>query len=223
MSESIAAVQAIAEATLRQEQWTSPSPPQATDTAQFEATLEAPAEADIVPPVDDIVVTEPTGKAGEFSDKLMNGIVQMDQNYQKIMDRLFEWPSFRTYLQQQSPSAGADQVVHHNTLDTGINPSADFDTYMDKTIATDITADTTPIHHSNLNTDETAAAIEEFSDRLHAIQERNKATYEAGLEYSGESTRWYLSTEFWLTKVRILTSAVSQTSQGLTTLFRSGG
>ncbi|NJN46843.1 MAG: hypothetical protein HC808_10625 [Candidatus Competibacteraceae bacterium] len=176
-----------------------------------------------MPPIDDIVVAEPSAKAGEFGDKLMSGVVQMDQNYQKIMDRLFEWPSFRTYLQQQSPSAGGDQVIHHSTLDTRVDASPDFDAYMDLTIASGNEADTAPVHHSNLNTDETAAAIEEYSDKLQAIQERNKAIYEAGLEYSSESTRWYLSTEFWLTKVRILTSAVSQTSQGLTTLFRSGG
>jgi hypothetical protein len=224
MTESIAPIQSVAEATLRQEPWTLPAPPQASDTVRFEAVLDAPTETDAPRRSDDITVPERTDKAGEFGEKLLRGVVEMDQNYQKIMDRLFDWPSFRSYLQKQVPEAGNNgQVIHHSRLDSGTEAMPDFDAYMNRTIASETHTPPATVHHSHVHADETGAALEEFSAKLDAIRERTHTMYEAGIEYSSESTRWYLSTEFWLTKVRILTSAVAQTSQGLTTLFRSGG
>lgn len=62
---------------------------------------------------------------------------------------------------------------------------------------------------------------ERFATQLEGLKQQSDAFYAAGIEYARDSTRWFLQTEFWLTKMRLLAAAVSQTSQGLTTLLRS--
>ncbi|MFK8067903.1 MAG: hypothetical protein AB8D52_06640 [Gammaproteobacteria bacterium] len=139
------------------------------------------------------------GEEQSFGDKLIESVSEMDGSYTNIMGHLKDWPNFESYLSRQ-----------------GVTPTQELNNGEGIT------------HISNLgksdeigNPESTAETVKNSHDRMEQMQEKHDAFQAAGIQYSQDSMRWSMSTEFWLSKVRILTSAVSQVSTGLRTLFNA--
>ena len=151
-----------------------------------------------------IIVDDSKTKVAETSvtQKLIEGITQVDSDYQSIIGKLNAWPDFDGYLakrgvskkEQLEPSVG---ITHISNIDDIQKASEN----------------STPISNQEL--------LEEKSNKVEALQKEQQAYYSAGIEYSQDSTLWSMNSTFWLSKIKILTSAVSQVSSGLKTLFMS--
>lgn len=61
------------------------------------------------------------------------------------------------------------------------------------------------------------------AEKTAKLLDEQQHVQDMAIEYKAEMSRWHISTEMFMTKVKILTSVVSQASQGLKTLFRSSG
>lgn len=133
-------------------------------------------------------------------DSVLSGVSQMDGGYRDITARVAEWPSFSSYLDQRGVS-GVGVIGE----DSGHISNID-DILMQKLPDTAV---------------DPQERVTEAFNRIEHEQHMQKEFYAAGIEYQKDSAMWFLGAEFWLTKVKVLTSAVSQVSNGLKTLFMS--
>lgn len=138
--------------------------------------------------------------AGNFSDKVFNAISELDNDYRSTIGRLQDWPSFGAYLQREGVSMDQQRISSSES----INHVSNIDEVQ--------TSDTATTAKASLQTG---------IDKLAEYQQTQHAFYNAGMDYQYDSTRWFLSAEFWMTKVKVLTSAVSQVSNSVRTLFSS--
>jgi hypothetical protein len=135
-------------------------------------------------------------------ESLMQGVSEIDADYQGIMNRLNSWPNFGSYLEKQG-------VIPQNQM----NQSAGI-THVSNVDALQSTMETSePLSIEQV--------LDEKQIRMEELQKEQQAYYSAGIEYTQDSTLWSMNSTFWLSKIKILTSAVSEVSQGLRTLFTS--
>ncbi len=133
-------------------------------------------------------------------ERVLSGVAEMDGGYREITGRITQWPSFSSYLERHGIS--------------GVGGVAERDGHVSN--VDDVSMRVTPTLSSDPQ-----AQVEELARKLENQHRVNAEFYAAGLEYQRDSAAWYLGTEFWLTKVKVLTSAVSQVGRGLRTLFMS--
>ena len=134
--------------------------------------------------------------------KLTQGITEVDADYLKIIDRLNSWPDFNGYLEKRGVSTEnkMDQsvgITHISNIDEVQAASGD---------------------DPSLSTQD---VLNEKYNKMESLQKEQLEYYSAGIEYSQDSTLWSMNSTFWLSKIKILTSAVSQVNSGLKTLFTS--
>lgn len=134
--------------------------------------------------------------------KLIQGITEIDSDYQSIMGRLNTWPDFNGYLEKRGVSE--ESKLEPNI---GITHISNIDDIAKATETNE------PMTNLEL--------LDEKSQKVEALQKEQQAYYAAGLEYSKDSTLWSMNSTFWLSKIKILTSAVSEVSRGFKTLFMS--
>lgn len=133
-------------------------------------------------------------------DRVMSGVAQMDGGYREAVGRASDWPSFSSYLNRHGisgPGGISERDGHVSNID-------------------DVLMRAAPEISSGPHNQ-----VEQISQKLDQQHRMNSEFYSAGIEYQRDSAAWYLGTEFWLTKVKVLTAAVSQVSRGLRTLFMS--
>ena len=187
------------------EQAASPDPAKLVDVIDFENAMSAgeignnPAVSDDVLQLGGIGEVSPAGDS-RLAQDLMSSLSEMDGGYRQITERITDWPSFSSYLDSHgvgANSATADQDGHVSNID--------------EVIAKQIPE----------TTEDLGTQVNQAYKKLEAHQRSAHEFYAAGLEYQQDSATWFLGTEFWLTKVKVLTSAVTQVSTGLKTLFMS--
>jgi len=207
MIDAIVPAQAVAQSAIPLEQpATTPLPAEARDVVQFEQIMdkvklmapESTSVVKIIPP------PGPATEAAQLGDKLQQGLMKIDENYRAVLSRLMGESHFDSYLEKHGVaiSQKASEIVgpqHVSNI---------------QTVATVPDA---------VNTSGSEKGAESPIEKFEQLNNEAKAYYSAGVEYTRDSTRWFMTTEFWLTKLKILTSAVTQTSTGLKTLFRAGG
>ena len=138
---------------------------------------------------------------GSGIERIMSGLAEMDGGYREITGRITDWPSFSSYLERHGisgPNGISERDGHVSNID-------------------DVMLKVT----SQAASDDPQLQVEQVARKLEAQQRRNTEFYTAGIEYQRDSAAWFLGTEFWLTKVKVLTAAVSQVGRGLRTLFMS--
>ena len=64
---------------------------------------------------------------------------------------------------------------------------------------------------------------ESMAQQTERLITENRAMQNATMDYHTDMSKWSISTQMFMAKVKVLTSMVSQASQGLKTLFRSSG
>jgi hypothetical protein len=94
-----------------------------------------------------------------------------------------------------------------------------FDKYLEKHAS--IATEEVRVHHSNLEPVQKKSGLTEVSDNMQSMLNEQRGLQSAAIDYSRVSMRWHLGTQLWLTKIKMLTSVVAQTSKGLKTLFRA--
>ncbi|MGF1547439.1 MAG: hypothetical protein ACFCUG_08935 [Thiotrichales bacterium] len=141
----------------------------------------------------------PQGESANFD--VMNRLAGINNEYEGVVQRLQDWPTFRTYMEQHgilddSPLAEQSGPKHVSNVDeatgAGLDRKATIEDY-----------------------------VREGIERMEQMHQTTQAYYGAGAEYTQDSARWFMSTEFWLTKIKVLTSAVSQAGTAVRTLFTS--
>jgi len=140
-----------------------------------------------------------TGESS-LGQNLLGSISEMDGGYRQITERITDWPSFSSYLENRGIGTLGpvmDQTGHISNID-------------------EVLAKRVPETSQDLGTQ-----VDQAYQKLEAHQKEANEFYAAGLDYQQDSAIWFLGTEFWLTKVKVLTSAVTQVSSGLKTLFMS--
>ncbi len=60
-------------------------------------------------------------------------------------------------------------------------------------------------------------------EKTQNLLDKQSAMQSAAMDHNTDMSRWQISTEMFMTKVKVLTSVVSQASQGFKTLFHSSG
>ena len=133
-------------------------------------------------------------------ERIMSGVAEMDGGYREITGRITQWPSFSSYLERH----GISEV-------DGISERDGHVSNVDQVLAK-----LTPAVSSDPQ-----SQLEQVTQAMEKQHRVNTEFYAAGVEYQRDSAAWYLGTEFWLTKVKVLSSAVSQVGRGLRTLFMS--
>ena len=143
-------------------------------------------------------------EVGELSvpELISKSIAEVDTNYNKIINRVNDWPSFDTYLEDHGISLGGT---------------------MDKEVGISHISNVDELKISEGEGKELSMRemLNKSEDKMKALHEEQTKLYSAGVEYAKDSTVWSMSTTFWLSKMKILTSAVSQANSGLKTLFMS--
>lgn len=76
-----------------------------------------------------------------------------------------------------------------------------------------------PAVRTNVVETEPKDSAEEVKDMLSETRE----LYKTAGSYSKEVSRWHITAQIWSANMKILTTVVSQASQGFKTLFRSAG
>lgn len=160
---------------------------------------------------DSVKVSDPVVKAAEstggLAEKFQSGIASIDSEFKGTMGRMEAWPTFKNYLErfdttlEKSISLDPDNNVRHVT---NIDTSND---------ALDVNGKNVALSNDDGNSN---PLVDKYED-MRAVTEKY---YNAGVQYNTESTMWYLKAEFWMTKVKVITSSMSQVSQGIKTLFR---
>lgn len=135
-------------------------------------------------------------------EKIMQTVVDIDSDHNKIINRLNDWPDFNNYLEKRGISFG-DQMGEN----TGITHISNVD---DIQQASDLNTPLTPEER-----------LEKMSKNMDDARERHMEYQAAAVEYTRDSTVWSSNAQFFSTKVKLLTAAVSQVNSGLKTLFTS--
>lgn len=141
------------------------------------------------------------GFGDEVTQRLFNGISGFDQEYRATMDKLQNYPSYKGYLEE-----------------AGLDPMS-MDKQPEVTHISNITP--TEVQESASTEDNVAAMLDKSVKEFEQQIARQSGYYTASLTYQQEATQWFLSTQFWASKVRVLTSAVSQLTNNVRTLFTS--
>ncbi|MGF1643368.1 MAG: hypothetical protein ACFCUJ_06950 [Thiotrichales bacterium] len=133
---------------------------------------------------------------------VMNRLAGINDEYNGVVDRLRDWPTFRTYMEQHgvlddSPLAERSAGPRHLSN-------------IEEATGSDLARKATIEDH-----------VREGIERMEKMHQTTQAYYGAGSEYTQDSARWFMNTEFWLTKIKVLTSAVSQAGTAVRTLFTS--
>ncbi|MGV6817624.1 MAG: hypothetical protein ACWA44_10215 [Thiotrichales bacterium] len=139
---------------------------------------------------------------GKATNQIFEMLSSLDGDYRQTVERLQNWPSFDHYLEREGVNG------RHGSSDN---------------------IDQIKGHRSNIDTMslvETSESSKEGSldtgiTELDRIQKQQQGYFNAGMDYQYDSTKWFLSAEFWMTKVKLMTSAVSQVSNSVRTLFTS--
>ncbi len=139
---------------------------------------------------------------GSIGSGLIQAITEMDANYRDAISRIQNWPGFGAYLEK-----------HGVTLGTEDTPKSSAYRHVSNVAEVDAARSETRV--------DAAQMLEQGISKMNEIQAKSQAYYNAGMEYEYDSAKWFLTTEFWMTKVKILTSAVTQVSNSLRTLFNS--
>lgn len=137
----------------------------------------------------------------DLSQRLFNGISDFDQEYQATMDKLQNYPSYKGYLEQ-----------------AGIGPTSQMQNESSGHVSN---IPETSAVESVEKEDNVAAMLEKSVNTFEENLSRQSGYYTSALTYQQESTQWFLSTQFWASKVKVLTSAVSQLTNNVRTLFTS--
>lgn len=141
-------------------------------------------------------------EGGKAINQIFEMLSSLDGDYRQTVERLQNWPSFDHYLERE-----------------GVNGRRGSNDNIDQIKG----------HRSNIDTMslvETSESSKEGSldtgiTELDRIQKQQQGYFNAGMDYQYDSTKWFLSAEFWMTKVKLMTSAVSQVSHSVRTLFTS--
>lgn len=141
-------------------------------------------------------------EGGKATNQIFEMLSSLDGDYRQTVERLQNWPSFDHYLERE-----------------GVNGRRGSNDNIDQIKG----------HRSNIDTMslvETSESSKEGSldtgiTELDRIQKQQQGYFNAGMDYQYDSTKWFLSAEFWMTKVKLMTSAVSQVSHSVRTLFTS--
>lgn len=136
-------------------------------------------------------------------EKVMETVVEIDSNHNKVINRLNDWPDFSSYLEKRGMSLGAGAMDKN----TGITHVSNVDDIQQ------LSRSDAPLTNQE--------RLDEVSKKMESTQERQMKYQSAALEYSRDSTVWSANTNFMMTKIKLLTSAVSQVNKGLKTLFTS--
>lgn len=135
------------------------------------------------------------------TQRLFNGISDFDQQYRATMEKLQNYPSYKGYLEE----AGLDPL----SMDKKAESS-----HISNISGPEVTA---PASGDNNVAEMLDKSVKTFEDQIA----RQSGYYTASLDYQQQATQWFLSTQFWASKVRVLTSAVSQITNNVRTLFTS--
>ncbi len=171
-----------------------------SEAAPGAAALDKPSAVSNVVIGDSLTIDRAGAADGGVFDRVMSGVAQMDGGYREAVGRVSDWPSFSSYLNRHGisgPDGISERDGHISNIDEVLMRAA-------------------PEISSDPQTQ-----VEQISQKLDQQHRLNNEFYAAGIEYQRDSAAWYLGTEFWLTKVKVLTAAVSQVSRGLRTLFMS--
>ncbi len=140
------------------------------------------------------------GEEQSFGDKLFGRVSMMDGKYTDIMDRMKnDWPGYGKNLAERGVS-----------LKQGLESGGGI------------------THISNIGkgaeVGKPQTLEETVSNRIEQMEQfRSKqATFQAAaIQAAQDTTFWSMSAKMWMTKVQVLTSAVSQISTGFRTLFNA--
>jgi hypothetical protein len=117
---------------------------------------------------------------------------------------LNDWPDFDSYLEKRGVN-----VAGSMDKGTRITQVSNVDDIQQQTL------------HLSDKPLTNAERLEEVSRKMELAQERQLNIQSAATEFSRDSTVWGANMQFMMTKIKILTSAVSHVNSGLKTLFTS--
>jgi hypothetical protein len=137
------------------------------------------------------------------TERMMQTVVDIDSDRDKVMSRLNDWPDFDSYLEKRGVN-----VAGSMDKGTGITHVSNVDDIQQTLYLSD-----KPLTN--------AERLEEVSRKMELAQERQLNIQSAATEFSRDSTVWGANMQFMMTKIKILTSAVSHVNSGLKTLFTS--
>jgi len=60
-------------------------------------------------------------------------------------------------------------------------------------------------------------------DQMSSMLQKNQSITQASLDYEGMLSHWSMNSQMWMTKINVISSAVTQVAQGFKTLFRAAG
>lgn len=162
-------------------------------------------------PGDSVKISDPVVKAtestGGLTERFQSGIASIDSEFKGTMGRMESWPTFKNYLER-----------FDTTLEKSI--SLDPDNNVRHVTNIDTSNDVLDVNGENVALSNEDGSGSPLVDKFEDMQEVSQNYYNAATQYNTESTMWYLKAEFWMTKVKVITSAMSQVSQGIKTLFR---
>lgn len=133
---------------------------------------------------------------------LMQNVSDIDTEHKQILNRVMDWPNFNEYLESRNITLNGRDLNENNMGITHISNVDD-----------SILEVREPVTAKDI--------VEQSRIQLQEGIERQRDFKEAGIEFTQDSARWSINTNFWLTKVKVLTAAVSQLNNGLKTLFTS--
>lgn len=176
----------------------------------FQNALQSMSPGDIASDSVQVVKGAPEAdSSNSFFDQLQQGIAGIDTDFKQTMNRVESWPSFSSYVER-----------FDTTLEEGIKDSTSSGVKHISNVD-DFSNDKLDVSTSNGVADSAAEKQSQVADRYAEMQHKTQLHYQAGAQYNTESTLWFLKAEFWMTKVKVLTSAVSSASQGVKTIFTS--
>jgi len=109
----------------------------------------------------------------------------------------------------------AEMDASYKSIMQQMNNTPKFDQFLDIS-----QKETTPTIRSNVSLD--AKEVNSEQDVKTMLSE-TRELYQTAREYSNDISKWHLKTQVWSANIKILTTVVSQASQGFKTLFRSSG
>lgn len=136
-----------------------------------------------------------------ISQNISENIVKADTDYRNLVSKLNAWPEFSGYMEKHGVS-----VEGAMNKEVGITHVSNVDEIQSAASQKDLSVE---------------ERLEVHRSSMQEMQTKQMNMQSAGIEYSKDSTIWSMNTTFWLSKVKILTAAVSQVSSGLKTLFMS--
>lgn len=193
MVDGISAIQATVAKEIQSQAVKTPLPADGNDVLRFEQAMGnlRPEKNEAVLSLKPQFTVNPV--SSDMTSQMAAKMKEVDGTYKSIVDRMMNWKRFSDFK-----------------VENGLKPASDTGHVSN---ISKVSTEVPFIKDGKLN-------IEAFGNQLKSFEDHNAKLYKAGAEFMRESSTWQLSTHFWLSKLKIITSTVSSASNGVKMLFR---